>query len=190
LPDQAKVLGFPLLVRPSGSHGGEAIVKLDGPVQLAGFLPFRDDELYVTRFVDFRSSDGHYRKYRVVFVDGVMFPYHLAISEDWLIHYFRTDMANRPDFREEEQRFLETFLGYLGPVAVTALAEIGRRVDLDFFGIDFGLMPSGELVLFECNATMLVRHIDEPAIYDYRKPAAERIRDAVTRLVTKRANFV
>ena len=34
------------------------------------------------------------------------------------------------------------------------LAEVRERVDLDYFGIDFGIMPDGRLLLFEANATM------------------------------------
>ncbi len=187
LTSVAAELGLPLLVRPSGSHGGEAIVRLDSAADLARYRPDGDGEIYVTQFVDFRSADGQYRKYRLVYVGAEKFPYHLAIGDDWLVHYFRTNMSGRADFREQERHYLEDFASHLGPQAMAALDEIGRRVTLDFFGVDFGILASGELVLFECNATMLVRHIDEKAIYDYRKPAADRIRDAVTRLIMTRA---
>lgn len=186
---EAAALRTPLLIRPTGSHGGEAIVKLDNAIELAAYKPEAEGDFYLTRFVDFRSTDGQYRKYRLVFVEGEKFPYHLAIGDDWLVHYFRTNMAERADFREEEQDYLENVERHIGATAMAALDEIGRRVTLDFFGVDFGIMPSGELVLFECNATMLIRHIDEKAIYDYRKPAADRIRDAVTRLVIKRSKL-
>ena len=36
----------------------------------------------VGAFVDYRGADGFYRKYRVMFVDGEPFPYHLAARRD------------------------------------------------------------------------------------------------------------
>jgi len=37
-----------------------------------------------------------------------------------------------------------------------ALAHIQATLGLDYAGIDFGLSDSGELLLFEANATMVV----------------------------------
>ena len=34
---------------------------------------------YFIEYVDYRSADGYFRKYRFIFVDGQILPYHLAI---------------------------------------------------------------------------------------------------------------
>ena len=137
------------------------------------------DEVYVTEFVDFRSAGGLYRKLRIVFVDGQPYPVHLAIGKHWLSHYFRTAMADRPDWRAEEASFLAGHEAYLGREIGRALGEVQARVGLDFFGIDGAIGPDGRLLVFECNASMLVRHADRPAMFDYKRAPAERIRSAV-----------
>ena len=114
-----------------------------------------------------------------MFVGGRPFPVHLAIGDHWLSHYFRTSMADRPDWRAEEARFLADAPAYLGPAAWRALGEVAARVGLDFFGIDGAIGPDGRLVVFECNASMLVRHVDRPAMFEYKRGPAERIRDAL-----------
>ena len=170
----------PVLLRPSGSHGGRDIVlaQTAGDMRRAA-AGLACDEVYLTEFVDFRSDGGLYRKLRLVFVGGQAFPVHLAIGEHWLSHYFRTTMAEMASWRAEEAAFLGGFEAYLGPAICRALTELPARVGLDFFGVDAAVGPDGRLVVFECNASMLVRHVDRPAMFDYKNAPAERIRSAV-----------
>ena len=42
---------------------------------------------YFIEYIDYRSPDGYFRKYRFIFVDGEILPYHLAIAEDWKVHH-------------------------------------------------------------------------------------------------------
>ncbi len=89
----------PVLIRPIGSHGGEGLRRCDD----AGAA---EAPCYVTQFIDFASADGWYRKYRMIFVDGRAYPYHLAIARDWLVHYWTAGMEQDSARREEERRFL------------------------------------------------------------------------------------
>jgi len=185
--DGLDALGWPILVRPVGSHGGTDLVKCDTPAALAACLDaMTAADVYVTRFCDFRSPDGRYRKYRFIVVAGDVLPYHLAFGDTWLVHYFRTDMASQPALLDEEARFLADPLACLGPAAGAALAEIARRVPLDFFGLDCALDPTGRLVVFECNAAMLVHDADPSPAFDFKRAPVERIRQAVTRMLTSR----
>ena len=164
----------PVLVRPIGSHGGEGLRRYDDAEALAG-LP--DSAYYVTQFVDYVSADGWYRKYRVIFVEGRPYPYHLAISRHWLVHYWTSGMEQDADRRDEERRFLANPAEAIGPGAMAALDAIGERLGLDYAGIDFGFLPDGRLVVFEANATMLV-HPERDPCFAYRNPAVEAIRSA------------
>ena len=161
---EAKALAGPLLLRPIGSHGGEGLklladVSAVGAAVGAAFILGR--EHYVTEFRDFRSHDGHYRKYRMFFVDREPYPYHLAIGDDWLVHYDKSGTANHTARLDEERRYLENPEAVLGAAAMGALRAMGRRLDLDFCGVDFSLLPDGRVLLFEANATMLV-HPEAP----------------------------
>ncbi len=158
----ADAFARPLLVRPAGSHGGQDLTRVEHPEALVAYLasmPHRD--YYLTDYHDYRGADGRYRKYRFIFVDRAVFPYHLAIAKDWLVHYWRADMA-RPEHREEEARFLADYEDGFGGGPAEAMREIARRLDLDYGGIDCAITRDGALLLFEANASMLV-HLDDAA---------------------------
>jgi len=149
-------LRWPLLIRPVGSHGGEglALIRAAESLDLLSRAVSGGD-LYATEFHDFRSADGLYRKYRMFFVDRRPYPYHLAIGDHWLVHYDKSGTAHYPERLAEEQRFLADPEAALGRRAFAAIGEIGRRLDLDFAGVDFTLTRQGDVLLFEANATML-----------------------------------
>ncbi|THD58320.1 tetratricopeptide repeat protein [Phenylobacterium sp.] len=178
----------PVLVRPPGDHGGENLTRLADAAERDAYLADDPDEaLLLTDFHDFRSGDGAWRKYRLIFVDRQVFPFHLAVGEHWLLHYWRAEMARSDWKKAEEARFLEDWRGVFGPRAAAAVEAVARRLDLDYGGVDCALLPNGEVLLFEANATILL-HLDEPAA-DF--PAKHRrvppIREAFTRLVRARA---
>ncbi len=145
-------LRYPLVLRPVGSHGGTGLRR----VNAAGDATPGSGEFYASEFYDVRGADGYCRRYRIIFVDRVPYPYHLAISQDWIVHYFSADMEAHPWKLEEERRFLDDPKGVLGPRGAAAIAAIGMRIDLDYCGVDFGLLPDGRVLVFEANPTMLV----------------------------------
>jgi tetratricopeptide (TPR) repeat protein len=174
-------LNFPVLVRPLGAHGGAGVTLA---TSMEG-VP--SAEAYLTEYHDYRSSDGYFRKYRVIYVGGVPYPYHLAVSAHWLVHYFSADMQEAAWKRAEEGQFLSCPSAILGPRAMTALAAIGRRLELDYAGIDFSILPDGRLLVFEANATMAVHLNDCPVLFDYKHRAVPRILNAFQQLLKDHA---
>jgi hypothetical protein len=65
-----------------------------------------------------------------------------------------------------------------------ALARIQAILGLDYAGIDFGLSATGDLLLFEANATIMVNPPEPDQRWAYRRPAVERIFAAVRRMLT------
>jgi glutathione synthase/RimK-type ligase-like ATP-grasp enzyme len=120
-------------------------------------------------------------------IDGHLYPLHLAISSHWKIHYFTAEMAERAEHRAEDAEFLENMPAVLGPRAMAALEQIQTTLGLDYAGIDFGLSPAGDLLLFEANATMVVNPPEPDERWDYRRPAVERIFAAVRRMLLEKA---
>ena len=177
----------PVLLRPAGSHGGLGLTRADTTAELTAWLETMPaEEHYVSDFHDFRSEDGHYRKYRLIFVDREVYAYHLAIGETWLVHYWRADMAKSPWKLAEEAAFLEDYRNVFTGSSGDTIRELAHRLDLDYGGIDCTLLRDGRILLFEANATMLVHlgdSADEP-VFKYR--AAPRIADAISRLVAHR----
>lgn len=181
-------LEFPLLLRAPGFHTGRHFVRVGERAELAAAaaaLP--GDELLVIEFLDARGQDAMTRKYRVMIIDGVLYPVHLAISKDWKVHYFNSDMATGAAHREEERRFLEDMPAVLGARAVRALECIGEDLGLEYVGVDFALDPRGSVLLFEANAAMVILPPDPDPMWDYRRAALDRVLDAVKRMVLRRA---
>jgi tetratricopeptide (TPR) repeat protein len=172
----------PLLLRPAGSHGGERLVLATTRAEIEAFAsPAPVRGVYATRFHDFRSADGLYRKHRMIFVGGQPFPYHLAIGEAWKLHYDTSGTANHSARLAEERRFLEDPRAALGERASTALAALGRRLELDYAGADFAVLDDGRALLFEANATMLVHPEADPGPLVHKNPYVRRILEAFWR---------
>ena len=178
----------PTLVRPAGDHGGENLTLLRGAADRDAYLAGGvASDLVLTRFHDFRSTDGHWRKYRFIFVDRRAFPYHLAIGDDWLVHYWRAEMGRYDWKKAEEERFLADWRGVFGAAGAEAVDAVARRLDLDYGGMDCALTEDGRVLFFEANACILV-HLDEPPrAFPYKHRYVPQIREAFTRLVLDRA---
>ena len=164
----------PALVRPVGSHGGEGLEYVATQIELeaaAEIHPACD----ITRFHDYASPDRLFRKYRVMFIDRRPYAYHLAISDRWLVHYVTADMLYHPARRAEEARFLNDPMGVLGAKAWAALTGIAGRLDLDYAGIDFSLLPDGRVLVFEANATMVVHPENPVSVLRYKNAAVQNI---------------
>jgi glutathione synthase/RimK-type ligase-like ATP-grasp enzyme len=179
---------FPLLLRSPGYHTGRNFILVEQAGELsaaAAGLP--GSELLAIEYLDARGKDGSARKYRVMMIDGQIYPLHLAISRNWKVHYFTSDMADQPDHRAEELAFLADMPAVLGDKAMAALAGIRDALGLDYAGIDFGLSADGDLLLFEANATMVIAAPDPDERWAYRRTAIVRIIDAVVAMIREKA---
>jgi glutamate/tyrosine decarboxylase-like PLP-dependent enzyme len=179
---------FPLLIRTPGFHTGRHFLRIPTIAELpAALAELPGEHLTVLRYMNARGPDGKARKYRVMMIDGRLYPLHLAISSHWKIHYFTAEMADNSGHRAEDAEFLENMPAVLGPRAMAALAEIQSTLGLDYAGIDFGLNESRDILLFEANATMVVNPPEPDPKWAYRRPAVERIHAAVRRMLLERA---
>jgi hypothetical protein len=181
-------LHFPFLLRKPGFHTGQHFHYLadrDALTLALDSLPAGD--LLLIQYLDARGPDGLARKYRVMFIDGVAYPVHLAISSNWKVHYFTADMATNAVYRQEERRFLDDMPAVLGTRAMAALAAISMTLGLDYAGVDFALAPDGSVLLFEANATMVIVPPDPDPIWDYRRAAIDRVLTAAKTMLARRA---
>lgn len=185
-----KIPSFPVLIRPLASHAGDGLARIDTKAELETYIRSVSPgtSFYVTQFVDFISSDSLYRKYRVVFVEGEPFPVHLAIHDDWAIWYYNAKMENFPQRRAEEARFMTDMAGYFPSGVLEGLKAIARAVQLDYFGLDFGVLPDGTLVVFEVETGMIVHDRDPADIYPYKSAAIARIRHAVEAMIDQKSH--
>jgi tetratricopeptide (TPR) repeat protein len=182
---QSRGLGLPVLVRPIGSHGGQGLVRAETPEALQAAAAGLTGEAYVTAFHDYRSPDGFYRKYRAIFVDRRPYPYHLAVSPRWMVHHQTAGMALDPVRIEEELVFLADPEAAIGARAMAAVAAIGQRLDLDYAGLDFAILPDGRVLVFEANATMLAHPEAPDGPFARKNPFVARILEAFEAMIVR-----
>jgi hypothetical protein len=180
----ARDVGAPLVVRPVGSQAGSGLARIATTAELRAYAAQQPAaSYYVMPFVDSRGTDGFFRKYRVMFVDGTPYACHLAISPRWMIHYYNAPMSEHAWMRDEEAAFLAGVERvFHGPLAA-ALREIAAAVPIGYFGIDCAVANDGRLLLFEADAAMLVHGSDPADLYPYKRAAFERITAALTALL-------
>ncbi|HXZ11794.1 MAG TPA: tetratricopeptide repeat protein [Candidatus Sulfotelmatobacter sp.] len=180
---------FPVLLRTPGFHTGDHFVRAKIPDELpAALAQLPGQQLLAIQYLEARGTDEKWRKYRVMMIDGKLYPLHVALSSNWKVHYFSSEMADNSLGRAEEAQFLANMAGVLGPRVLDALTRIQKTLGLDYGGIDFGLNRDGDLVLFEANATMVVLSPGADPRWDYRRTAVEQIYQAVANMLLARAN--
>jgi hypothetical protein len=179
---------FPFIVRPRGSHAGTGLAKVGDYAALGRYLSERPElEFFVTRFVDYASADGLFRKYRIVFVDGHPYACHMAIADRWDIWYLNAGMASSDGKRAEEASFMQTFDGGFAMRHRLALAAMAERIGLDYFTVDCAENKAGELLIFEADNTAVVHNMDSPDLFPYKAPQMRKIFDAFAGMLSRRA---
>ena len=179
---------FPVIVRPRGSHAGKGLAKLDDAVAIERYLgEHPQDSFFISRFVDYRSDDGLFRKYRIVFIDGRPYACHLAIADRWDIWYLNAGMAVSSDKRREEATFMQTFDFGFAERHRAALAGLSNRIGLDYFTVDCAETSDGSLLIFEADNTAIVHDMDSPDVFPYKVPQMRKVFEAFAAMLRRRA---
>lgn len=179
-------VAYPAIVRPTDSQAGKDLAKLGDSAQLAAYLhTTRASAFYVMPFVDYSNADGYFRKYRIFVVDRQPLPCHLAISSNWMIHYYNAPMREHRWMRDEERRVLERFDEVFSPELRAAMTQIARTLDLEYLGLDCSIDRDGKVLVFEADPAMIVHAADDAAMFGYKHAAAHKIFDAFAAMVDR-----
>ncbi len=189
--DQVSGFGFeyPLIVRAAGSQTGLSVKRVKSEDQLIKYFSKAspDTDYYIIQYHDHPRGPGLYNKTRIFCIDGHYHPVANLFVDDWAIHSGDryAIMDKTPWTQEEERAYLEDHVTYLGTRAYNTLLKLRDIVDLDFFGIDFTLLPDGNIFIFELNPAM--RHnYDHADNFPYTRPHLDRITQAFNDMVRKR----
>ena len=142
---------YPVLLRPAGSHGITGLVRAGDDTDAAAAARALGT-CTVTDFVDFRSEDGLWRKYRMVYAGGALFRRHLLIDQQWNVVGDSRFFMHERGLLDEEREWLSR---PVAPEAGTIEARVRERFEareLDVGVIDYAVRPDGEIVIFELNA--------------------------------------
>jgi hypothetical protein len=168
--------GFPRIARPVDSQKGFGLRRLAGWDEIPAYLQDQHaQEFFVAPYVDYRSADGQFRKYRVVLIDGRPYGCHMCVWDRWMIHYKNTGMLENAAKRAEEQRFFETFDEDFGARHGDAFRYIAEQLELEYVGVDCGETREGELLLFEVDSGMTVHSMDPVDIFPYKQPQMRKV---------------
>lgn len=179
-------LQYPIIVKSAGQHGGLQTLKLDNEKDIEKLYPLPLDgrTYYLIQFINTANEKGIYHKFRLVLIDGKIYPRHFRIHEHWMVHYYTAAkfMDKHPEYYDQENHFLNHFeengrdkLSLIGK-------EIHKKIPLDMVGIDGCWLPDGRLMIFELNANMLFLENDLPQF----KNALQNINQAIINTIAKK----
>ncbi|MDQ2733867.1 MAG: RimK family alpha-L-glutamate ligase [Pseudomonadota bacterium] len=177
---------LPLIVRPVDSHAGRGLSKIGTLGELVSYLDGNAfEEFFISPFIDYRSPDGQFRKYRVALVDGVPFAAHMGISEHWMIHYLNAGMTESAPKRAEEERFMRAFKTDFSVRHQRALEAVSNRFELELLVIDCAETAAGELLVFEMDPAAVVHSMDPEDLFPYKRENMAQIYSAFRAMLAR-----
>jgi len=162
-------LGFPAILRETGKHDGQVIGVVASGEELLSRID-RGRSYFLTEFVELRTGGTDlYHKIRVYFFGSRSVVRHRLVSVHWNVHApdRQRVLVHRPDEIAAERVLAEQGIDALPAPVKAAILEIRARMPLDYFGIDFAVLPDGRALLFEANATMKFFPISADPPFDY-----------------------
>jgi tetratricopeptide (TPR) repeat protein len=177
---------FPFLLRRPGYHGGRYLYRLNDACDLADVVSQWDGQVWLAiEYRDTRGSDQIFRKYRMMIIDGALYPMHLALSGHWKVHYGSRQGVSDVMQRLEESRYLQFPEQVLGEARMRSLLKIADTLALDYAGIDFAIDQEGQLLVFEANATMTIASLGNAGAVDENRSSQPAIAQALTAMLER-----
>ena len=180
-------IGFPVIIRDPFMQMGREAAKLDTPRQLEKYLnQIPGQELYGIEYVHNPGGEGIYRKIRAAIIGEEIFISHVHFGQQWNVHRERdeeklAELSLKRSTLQFADKIISNPLGVLGKPGMATLAKIRSQISLEFFGMDFDIMPDGQLLFFEANAAMNIGMSGRKGLEESRM----RMRQTLNRLFRK-----
>lgn len=177
-----------LIMRPVNSQTGIGMQRVLDPVAMDAWLDAQPDEqVYAIDYHDFRERNGLFRKYRMFAIGGRLLPEHMIATRQWNVHSCDRYplMDETPQLRDAEAAFLADPASVIGQQGLRTLQAVAEHMGLDYLGIDFALLPGGDLLLFESNPAMRLNY-DHCAHFPYLQPWLDAVGHAFCAMVRER----
>ncbi|HET8553175.1 MAG TPA: hypothetical protein VFM97_11975 [Gammaproteobacteria bacterium] len=176
-------VGLPFIVRNDhGSHGYVQLVHTPGDFQQVDWS--RLPHPVALEYIDTRSADGLFRKYRYLVTGDSGINRHLIIARPWCVH--AGDRVRERAYVDEEVAFLNEPNPHR-----EALVRAARALKLDFVAFDYSVTRSGKLVIWEPNPFpglwSNANHTDR--YFDYQRAWIDKVFRHVLRFYLRRANL-
>jgi hypothetical protein len=180
-------LPFPAIIRPVGTHAGTGLEKLSDLTELAVYLAtYPESAFFVSEYFDYRGDDGHFRKLRVALIEGVPYVCHVAIGDDWVVHYQTAGMDQAEWKRNEEEQVMKSFDDSFARRHKDAFAAITAHLELDYVVLDCAELVDGRFLLFEADTGGWVHATDSPDVFPYKPPIMQKLFTAFRDMLVSR----
>src|SRR5471030_145734 len=179
-----EVLSFPVIVRPLLSQAGKGLDRLTSRAEACVYLTRQSEpSFYLASYVDYQSTDGQYRKCRVLLLRGQPFICHLAISSNWMVHYQSAGMERSEVKRQEEAAFMENSENEFISRHSSIFSEIAARIGIDYFVIDCAETQDGKLLFFEADNVSIIHAADSVDLFPYKQVQMRKVFQAFRSLL-------
>lgn len=189
-----RLFSWPMILRTVGEQEGRNIhlVASDAELHrvLAIFSALKVKDIYAIQYYGVEHGVGLHRRMRAAYVAGEPLLLRVDYDTHWMVKGRKTERVqaryrSEPSLRERADNLVRN-PGDIGEAAWTTLREIGRRMPLDIFGLDFDVDHQGRIVFFEANATMNLLST-APAEIDYPLEPQDRFLELLDKLLMHRA---
>ncbi len=185
----ANQMGWPIIVRPAGAHGGYDPFLVRSQQELSpDVLVSRTGVVYATKYVDCRGPDGLWRKSRYVLCGGISTAEHHYVADHWCVRSRSARALMRSQLMLEDEA-ARVALDADALANDARLIEIMQRLPLDIAAADVCWRDDGALVLFEVSACINLVTAAEIGIVEgkYLSGPIKKIADNLVHLVEMQA---
>ena len=182
---------FPIILRPRHTHVGHGVMLIEDEDGLREVL--RQNPLsnfYAIDYHDCTSPDGMFRRYRIACVGGQLIPDGLRADFSWNVHSWEHGPEKWAELGldVEEKNFWDNPEQVLNAPPEEFFRDIVEAVDLDVFGIDFGIRKEdGRIIVYEVNSAMAIANGGDLETFPYRTAQCDEIKRLITDLLFEKA---
>ncbi len=146
----------PMLLRRDGLHQGKDLFfaptlrEARQTIQTRQADSTKENLDLAVEFIDVRDEQGRYNKYRSLVIGERLIPYHVLVSDHWLVNYHGSFHAD-----ETAMRCGEAFVRE-GELNVAEVLAAARWTGADILALDYAKRPDGRYVFWEANRHFLM----------------------------------
>ena len=179
---------YPATIRPIDTHSGKGLQLIHDTAGLEDYINKSDEQsFYVSRFYQTDREDGLYRKMRIALIDGKPYICHVALSDQWIVHFISAKMHLSQKKLSEEKMLMEQFETKILVRHRETFKQIAIAIGLDFVVLDCEITRNNEIILYEADNRGWIHATDSDAVFPYKKPVMAKTFSAFQKMIISRA---
>ena len=176
-------VGLPFIVRNDQGHGGY-VRLVQNPEDFQVLEWERLPHPIALEFIDTRSEDGLFRKYRYLLTGDTGISRHLVISKSWCVH--AKERVRNEQYIEEELKFLNSENPYHDK-----LNKARQALGMDYVAFDYSIDEYGNLIIWEPNPfpSLWASFNARDSYFTYQKEYINKVYSHILRYYLERASI-